>query len=181
MSRRTTVAVTIGALLVGCAVAAWLVRSAARHGGDLSVAARAGFAAGAIAVARGAFFVWAARLALGPEPKRLPLDPGELVLFERPANHQHGLGGGHGLLALTTRRLLFHARKMSFDREPRAFDLASIEDAGFTLGHLVVRRGAGDELFVVQDPADVALLIRRVATAPEADRAAVAAQWREEE
>jgi hypothetical protein len=182
MSRRAPVAAGIAALLAGCAAAVWFVTAAARHGGNLTVAAGAGFATGAIAGALGTLFVWAARAARGPEPKRLALGAGELVVLERAANHLHGLGGGHGVLMLSTRRLLFHARKMSFDREPRALDLESIRDVHLDrFGQLVVSQATGDQVFVVQDSGDVALLIRRLAAAPEAERAAVAAAWRDQE
>jgi hypothetical protein len=127
-----------------------------------------------------AFFGWAIRAALGPEPERPPLRAGEEILLTRPANHSRGLGGS-GYLTLTTQRLLFHARKLSFRREPLSMDLGSIRGArpaGYN--HLAVTIGDRHEFFVVDDRADLATLIGNVAAAPETERQAVVAAWREE-
>ena len=139
-----------------------------------------GFGLGAIAGGLALLFWWAGRTALGPQPEKLPLLAGELVLLERAANHMRRFEGRAGVLTATTRRLLFHPRSMSFDRTPLAIDLASIQDArAVGSGQLAVSLGASGEAFTVSDRADLASLIRQLAAAPEQERSAVAAAWRE--
>ena len=185
---RTVTSTQIGAaavalVLAGCAGAAWFVALVARRGGVVSglvAAGAAGFGLGAMAGGLALLFWWAGRTALGPQPERLLLLAGELVLLERVANHMQRFGGRSGVLTATTRRLLFHPRSLNFDRAPLAIDLASIEDAravGF--GQLAVSLGASGQAFTVSDPDDLASLIRQLAAAPEQERSALAVAWRE--
>jgi hypothetical protein len=122
---------------------------------------------------------WALRAALGPEPPRLPLRAGEELLLTRHANHAGGLGAS-GYLTFTTQRLLFNARKMSFRREPFAIELASIRGARpYSLNYLQLALDHHQEFFVVDDRHDIVRLIDALASAPEPERAAVFAAWRE--
>jgi len=133
-----------------------------------------------VAVALRALFGWAIRALLGPEPERLPLREGEEILLTRLANHSKRLGPS-GTLSVTTQRLLFHAKKLSFRREPVAIELASIRDVrtAHWQTHLLVVTDAGHDVFVVDGGADLAALIGRLVAAPENQRQAVHAAWRE--
>ena len=131
-----------------------------------------------VGVALLALFGWAIRAMLGPEPPRVPLREDEEILLTRLANHSKRLGGS-GTLSVTTQRLLFHAKKLSFRREPVAIELASIRDvrAAHWQTHLLVVTDAGHEVFVVDGGADLAALIGLLAGAPENQRQAVHAAW----
>jgi hypothetical protein len=127
-----------------------------------------------------ALFGWAIRALVGPEPERVPLRDGEEILLTRLANHSKRLGGS-GSLSVTTQRLLFHAKKLSFRREPAAIELGSVRDVRTThwQTHLLVVTDVGHDVFVVDGGADLAALIGRLAAAPENQRQAVHAAWRE--
>jgi hypothetical protein len=127
-----------------------------------------------------ALFGWAIRALLGPEPERVRLREGEEILLTRWANHAKRLGGS-GSLSVTTQRLLFHARKLSFRREPVSIELAYVRDVGTAhwQTHLLVVTDRGHDVFVVDGGADLATLIGRLAAAPENDRQAVHAAWRD--
>jgi hypothetical protein len=168
------------ALAGGSAMAAWFAALVARRPGDHAGLLVLGFVVGAGGALVVGLFGWAVLMALGPEPERLPLRAGEETLLTRPANSR-GLRG-HGELVFTTKRLLFHAHKLSFRREPLEIDLGSIEDArpaGWAR-HLAVTVGGSTEIFIVDDHVGLAALIRQLAAAPEAERQAVFAAWRDE-
>jgi hypothetical protein len=133
-----------------------------------------------VGVALLALFGWAIRAMLGPEPPYVPLREDEEILLTRLANHSKRLGGS-GTLSVTTQRLLFHAKKLSFRREPVAIELASIRNVGpaHWQTHLLVVTDAGHDVFVVDGGADLAALIGRLVAAPEDQRQAVHAAWRE--
>jgi hypothetical protein len=181
VSRRALVIAFLLALGGGSAMAAWFAALVARRGGDHLGLTALMFALGAGGGLLVGLFGWALRMALGPEPERLPLREGEETLLSRPANHSRGLGG-HGSLTITTQRLLFHAGKLSFRRDPLQIDLTSVQDAR-TIGwdkHLAVTLSGRHEIFVVDDHAGLAALIREIAAAPETERRAVFTAWRDE-
>jgi hypothetical protein len=167
------------ALAGGLAMSAWTASLVAARGGHHTGLLIGMFVIGAAGGVALTLFGWAIRAALGPEPPRLTLRAGEEILLTRPANHARGLGAT-GYLTFTTQRLLFHARKMSFRREPFAIDLAAIRGARpFSSHHLQLAVGGDQELFVVSDRQDIVRLIEALAAAPEGERAAVFAAWRE--
>src|SRR5947209_2272784 len=110
------------ALAGGLTMVGWIASIVSRRGGDHTGLLVGMFALGAAGGVVLTIFGWAIRAALGPEPPRLALRAGEELLLTRHANHSGGLGAS-GYLTFTTQRLLFHARKMSFRREPFAIEL----------------------------------------------------------
>jgi len=175
--------VAVLVLACGAAMAAWFVQEGTRRGGYASPTTMAaiGFGVGAVGGLLLAFFGWAAKRAFGPEPERLALAPGETILFDRGAIHNRFLGGDSGVLTFTTRRLLFHPRKLSVNQDPRAIDLARVQAADlFSFYQIRITLGPKEAVFfTVPDRADMGSLLRQLAAAPEEERAAVVAAWRE--
>ncbi len=158
-------------------MATWIAELVARRGGS-----HPGLIVGMFVVGAGggvllAIFGWAVKLALGPEPQRLPLRAGEEILFTRHANQFDGFFWS-GYLTFTTQRLLFHARKMSFRREAAAIELASVRGAR-PFGFVYVQLALDDRQtsFVVEDRYDLVRLIEALASLPESERAAAYAAW----
>ena len=166
-------------LVCGVAMTAGIASLVARRGGDHTGLLIGMFVVGAAGGGVLTIFGWAIKLALGPEPPRLALRAGEEILLTRFAN-QFGGFWWSGTLTFTTQRLLFHARKMSFRREPGAIELASIRGAR-PFGFYDVQLAFDDRQvsFVVADRYDVVRLIEALASAPEPERAAVFAAWRD--
>jgi hypothetical protein len=165
------------ALTGGVAMAAWIAKLVAHRGGDHTGLLIGMFVMGAGGGVLLAIFGWAVMLALGPEPPRLPLRAGEEILFTRHAN-QFGGFFWSGYLTFTTQRLLFHARKMSFRREPYAIELASIRGARpIAYSYVQLALDDGQPSFVVEDRYDLIRLIETLAPLPESERTAAYAAW----
>jgi hypothetical protein len=187
--------ISLALLATACAPAVWFVAFGVNHGwpaGRLAAFAGIGVVCGLglIGFVGGPLFVvW--RLA-GAPPPRLALAPGETTLVELPANHWKGLEARSGMLSLTTRRLLFHAKRVNFQRDPYSVDLANIDGAKtdrFSRTQLIVWAGAVTERFVMRAPpgpvfqwlnvAELAQLVTTLAGAPESDRPRIVQSWRD--
>ena len=68
---------------------------------------------------------------------------------------------------------------MSFRREPFAIELVIRGARPFSFNHMQLAVDDRQELFVVDDRIDIMRLIDALAAAPEVERAAVFAAWRE--
>jgi hypothetical protein len=129
MKRMLVVVVLLVALL---APAVWLVAVGIGKGwpaGQLVLFGGIGLLCGCgliVLVGGPVFLIW--RLT-GAPPPRIPLAPGETVLLELPANHWKGLEARRGKLSVTNRRLLFHAHRVNFQRDPLSIELAAVEGA----------------------------------------------------
>ena len=157
----------------------WIADLVARRGGSHTGLLVGMFVVGAGGGGLLAIIGWAVMLALGPEPPRIPRRAGEEIWLPRHAN-QFGGFFWSGYLTLTTQRLLFHARKMSFRREPRVIELASIRGAR-PFGYYYVQLALDDrqESFVVNHRDDIVRLIEALVSVPESERAAAYAAWQE--
>src|SRR5262249_45777542 len=159
----------------------WFVTAAARSGraqASPEAIAAIGFAVGASLAAFAAFLLWALVRARGPEPAWPPLRPGETIQLARHANQYVGVFTRAGHLALTTQRLLVHARKLNFDRAPLALELGDIREARAKLWpvkQIIVVLGELSEAFVIEDPVDIARLINLLVAVPEQERTSVVA------
>jgi hypothetical protein len=179
MRLRTAFITAAMALAGGVAMTIWIGSLVARRGGG-----HVGLLIGMFVVGAGGgivltMFGWAVKLALGPEPARLPLRAGEEILLTRHAN-QFGGFGWSGYLTFTTQRLLFHARKMSFRHEPGTIELASIRGVRpFGFYYLQLALDDQQASFIADDRYDIMRLIDALVSAPEAERPAVFAAWRD--
>jgi hypothetical protein len=190
MKRMLVVVVLLVALL---APAVWLVAVGIGKGwpaGQLVLFGGIGLLCGCgliVLVGGPVFLIW--RLT-GAPPPRIPLAPGETVLLELPANHWKGLEARRGKLSVTNRRLLFHAHRVNFQRDPLSIELAAVEGARpFALRmQLLVAAAGTTSSFVVRGPSGpqvdvdaLAQLIEALAAMPEERRLPAVEAWRNSE
>ena len=81
-----------------------------------------------------------------------PLYPGETLLISAPANLFRGIEGVSGRLHLTSLRVIFEVRSLSFQTQPEILSLEQIIEVsmGKTMGiipnALIIRTSGGNEL-----------------------------------
>lgn len=116
--------------------------------------------------------VWMALRAFA-RPPVLELEPGELVLSERAANHFLGGEGRGGKVLVTTRRLAFRPHRFNVQVgtwSARLEDLRDLRTEGTRFLLVGVAGKTAPEWFVVWRPDRFAQYLQAVAARPEAER-----------
>lgn len=120
----------------------------------LSVFCGAGFAALVVPP------VWMLTCLRKPEPQ-LELDEGEVVRWEKQANHLMGRESRGGMAYLTDRAIRFVPKRMNLQTEPWQLALEDIARAEVTAGRLLLFFDESDDehALILHDPAELAHLI----------------------